>query len=406
MADPVNILVLTADAGFGHRSAANAVAAAVQERYTGRVRVDVANPLDQPGVPPSLQRAQKDYDKIVTQWPEFWRLNYQLSDRQAPAAVLDQALTVMLFRFVRSVIKQYQPQVIVSTYPFFMAPLNAYLTLRKLDIPYLTVVTDLTNTHRMWFNPGANLVLMPTQEAFDQAVRQGRKAERMRLTGIPVNPAFVHEQRPALAIRQELGWDTSLPVVLVVGSKRVKNLMPMLRAIDAVERQFQLVLVAGGDDSLFAEFQEYAWRRPVQTYNFVRNMPQLMRAADLVVSKAGGLVVTESLACGLPMLLVDVTPGQEEGNAQYVIARGAAEWAQEPAGALEILSRWLAEDRKILAQRAQAAVATGLPQAAYTVADLAWQVVGQGRLLSPSRLRRWAGKFRQLLQTFDISEEG
>ncbi len=398
------ILILTADAGFGHRSAANAVAAALEELYASDSQVVVVNPLDDKRTPSFLRETQFEYDKFVRRMPEFYRFNYQLSDAPVPAAVLERALIVVLFGVIRSIIKAYEPNAVVCTHPFFLAPLNAYITLSRLSIPYLAVITDLTNVHRLWFNNGADLVLLPTQEAFEQGLELRFPAERMRVTGIPVNPAFVREKRSKIELRQALGWETNLPTALVAGSKRVKNLMNALQVINHSGFPLQLVLVAGGDDELFAQFQATEWHRPTHIYNYVTTMPQFMLASDLIISKAGGLTVTESLACGLPLLLIDVTPGQEEGNAAYVLAHGAAERAETPFETLEILCHWFENGGRLLAERAQAAVRLGRPRSAYTVAELAWNAAQCGRGLPQSRLRSWVPRLRQLLRAFEISE--
>jgi len=98
----------------------------------------------------------------------------------------------------------------------------------------------------------------------------------------------------------------------------------------------------------------------------------MMRAADAILCKAGGLIITEALACGLPLLLADVIPGQETGNADYVIEGGAGELARQPLDALESLHHWLARGGELLARRAACARRLGRPRAAYDVADLTW----------------------------------
>ena len=80
--------------------------------------------------------------------------------------------------------------------------------------------------------------------------------------------------------------------------------------------------------------QEQEWHGVTHLYNYVEHMPALLCAADLILSKAGGLIVTKVLACGRPLLFIDVTPGQEEGNAEYVIRNGAGDWAKTPLKAL------------------------------------------------------------------------
>jgi 1,2-diacylglycerol 3-beta-galactosyltransferase len=397
------ILVLTADAGFGHRAAANAISAALEDAYADRCSVEVVNPLDDRRTPSFLRNSQTEYDKFVRQMPNFYKLNYQISTSTVPAAVLEQALTVLLINVIRSIFKSYSPDAVVSTHPFYMAPMNAYITLRNLNIPYLTVITDLTHVHRLWFNRGADYLLVPTQEAYEQGLNRGFPTNRLQVTGVPVNPAFVKETRPADEIRAQFGWTPGITTVLVVGSKRVKNLMGVLNILNHSGLPLQLVIVAGGDDDLYAQLQATEWHLPAHLYNYVTTLPQFMKASELVISKAGGLIVTEALACGKPLLLVDVTPGQEMGNASYVVDNGAGELAPNPVKALEILSHWLHDDALLLRQRAAVASSLGRPNSAYAIADYAWLAAEQGRIVPESRLRAWAPRFKELLRTFDIS---
>ena len=102
----------------------------------------------------------------------------------------------------------------------------------------------------------------------------------------------------------------------------------------------------------------------------------MMHAADFMISKAGGLIIAESLACGLPLLLVDVMPDQEKGNVQYVLQAEAGEMGLSPGEAVNVLRAWLADDSKLLARRAHKARMIGRPQAAYTAAGYAWRCAG------------------------------
>ena len=403
MPEQKRILVLTADVGFGHRSAANAIAAALDDAYSDQCTVEVVNPLDDKRAPSFLRSSQTDYDKFVRQMPNLYQLNYEFSTSPVPAAVLERALTVLLYGVIRSIVKSYRPAAIVSTHPFYLAPLNVYLTLRNLPIPFLTVVTDLTDIHRLWFNRGADYLLLPTQEACQHNLTRHFSADRLQVTGVPVNPAFVKETRPSDEIRTELGWTPGVMTVLVVGSKRVKNLVSVLNVINHSGQPIQLVVVAGGDDELFAQLQATEWHPTTHLYNYVTTLPMFMKASDLIICKAGGLIVTEALACGKPLLLVDVTPGQETGNASYVLDHGAGELADNPVRALEILCHWLEHGSQILYQHAAIAASLGRSRSAYTIADYTLQAARQGRSVPQSRLRAWAPRFKELLRTFDIS---
>jgi 1,2-diacylglycerol 3-beta-galactosyltransferase len=139
-----------------------------------------------------------------------------------------------------------------------------------------------------------------------------------------------------------------------------------------------LTVVAGGDDAQFREFQAVEWHVPARVMNFVDNMPVLMHASDFVVCKAGGLIVTESLACGLPLVLTDYIEGQETGNVRYVVEGGAGELVRNPLDGLEMISHWLADGGEMLARRGRNARSLGYPRAAYDVAGLAWEAAVRG----------------------------
>jgi 1,2-diacylglycerol 3-beta-galactosyltransferase len=173
-----------------------------------------------------------------------------------------------------------------------------------------------------------------------------------------------------------------LITVLAVGSTRVKNLPGILRVLNHSGLPLQLIVVAGGDDGLYRQFQSTDWHIPVHVYNFVENMPTLMHAADCIVCKAGGLIVTESLACGLPILLTDVIEGQETSNAEYVVSGGAGELIHNPLEGLEAMYHWIASGGNLLAQCSENAKRLGYPRSAYDVAELVWAAAVRGPRVS------------------------
>ena len=102
-----------------------------------------------------------------------------------------------------------------------------------------------------------------------------------------------------------------------------------------------------------------------------------MHAADCIITKAGGLIVTEALACGLPLILVDVNPGQEVGNAEFVVSMQAGVLAETSLDTLETAFHWLQNDGERLKAYAERARALGKPEAAFTVAERVWELANQ-----------------------------
>ncbi len=378
MDSPRRIVILTADAGFGHRSAANAVAAALQERFGAQCEVHILNPLEDKRVPFILRESQSDYDILVRKAPELYRLGFEVSDATLPSAVVEGALTVMLFEVLWDLVHEHRPDAILTTYPLYQAPLTAVFTVSRRFVPLLTVITDLVTVHRLWFHERVDYCLVPTPAVFDLALDYGLSPEKVRLTGIPVHPRFAQEKRPKPEIRHALGWHPDLFTVMAVGSRRVSGLMDMLHVLNHFGAPLQVVVVAGKDEELYADLQRVEWHVPAFLYLYVSEMPAFMHAADLLISKAGGLTVTEALASGLPMVLIDVIPGQETGNMQYVVENGAGDWVEQPLQFLEVLAHLLQNDRAMLRQRAENARRLGRPLAAYEVAELVWEAAQTG----------------------------
>lgn len=371
--DHKRILILYAAAGFGHRSAALAIQSALQERYGSFCTIDMVNALEDERTPSVLRDSQSDYDKIIKTMPELYKIGYEASDATLTRTLMESALTLMLYDVMRDLIKRYQPNVIVSTYPLYQAALDALFTIEGSSIPMVVSITDLVSIHRIWFNVGVDFCLVPTPDVKRLAMQEGLPEEKIILTGIPVSTQIVSEQRSKAELQSIFGLDPNRHTFLVAGSKRVEGLPEILSGLNHSGLPAQLILVAGGDNDLYERFKSEVWHLPVKIFNYVDFMPALMRVADVNICKAGGLTVSESLACGLPMILVNVLPGQETGNADFVLQNQAGIIARDPLALLETAAHWLENGGELLRATSQAAARIGHPQAAYQAADIIWQ---------------------------------
>ena len=361
-----------ADFGFGHRSAANAIMEALKEIHGDECMIEIVNPLDDRNTPAFLREDQAYYDRVVREMPDLHKLGYQFSDSLVGSDLIENAMKLLLFNVLRKIVQEHHPDVIVCTYPLYQAILAVVFAAEKIHTPLITVVTDLENVHKVWFHPAADLCLVPTQTVYNLALSNGLFPEKVKITGIPVHPSLARLDPDRARLRAKLGWVTGPFTVLAVGSKRVQNLYESLRVLNHSGLQLQLAVVAGGDHDFYHQLEQTKWHVSTYRYDFVDDLPTLLHAADCVLCKAGGLMVSETLACGLPLLLVDVIPGQETGNADYVILGGAGDLAKDPIEVLEILFHWLDQGGNLYAQRVANAKRLGRPHAAYDVAELVW----------------------------------
>ena len=158
-------------------------------------------------------------------------------------------------------------------------------------------------------------------------------------------------------------------------------LYQIARAIEGVCPHVQLAVVTGRNQRLGARLAATAWRVPLRVYGFVdraREMPRLMSAADLLVTKAGPGTIHEAFLAGLPLILSGAIPGQEEGNVRLAVDGGAGVWAPVPREAAALVARWLSAEDDTLARMAACSRGLARPHAAAAVAEEIWRAVAMG----------------------------
>ena len=249
MDDKKTILILTADAGFGHRSAALAVKDALQELAGDQCDVHLVNPLEDRRTPFFLRDSQADYDKIIKEAPELYRMGYDMSDNPIPSAIAGSALMVLLYEVMHDLVATFKPDAIVTTYPLYQTALEAVFTIDRVLVPLFTVVTDLSTVHRIWFNRAADACLVPNAVVRNQAISNNLKPENIIETGIPVSMELVKETRSKIQIRRELGWDPDRLTLLAVGSKRVDRLIDIVNTINHSGYPVQIAVAGGNDEA-------------------------------------------------------------------------------------------------------------------------------------------------------------
>jgi 1,2-diacylglycerol 3-beta-galactosyltransferase len=370
------ILILTSDAGYGHRSTANAIASAMKLLHPQGVQTNIVNPHDDSRIPELIRKSQANYDNIVRNNPELHEVSYTATENPIAGGIYSGMMATLLAPVMKDLLEKYQPDVIISTYMIYQAPLELAFKHANHRPPLLTVVTDLENVHHLWFHPAADFCLVPNQEVEQQALSSGLPRAKVIVTGIPVNPEITSHAASTEQARAALGWNATAFTALVLGSKRVRGLLPVIESIDQSDLHVQLAVLCGGDEQLLDDLQARQWQRPIHLYGLEKDVSPFLTACDAVISKAGGLVVSEALATGKPILLMDALPGQEIGNRDYVCRHNAGEWAESPQDAVRILSRWsdpmLPDYTKIAAN----ARSIGYPESARQVASIAWNLAG------------------------------
>ncbi len=371
-ADAPKMVFLFSDTGGGHRSACEAIIEALNLEYPSGFRAEMVDIFRQ-YAPPPLGLAPDIYPTL-SRMPEMWGLGYRASNGPRRTRMMNSMLWPYVRRSINKLVVEHPCDLLVSVHQLSNAPFLQALEHRRAlgnpKIPFVSVVTDMVTTHAFWYDRRADLVIVPTEAARERGLRLGLDPRRMRVVGMPVAERFARPQGEKAEIRARLGWPQDRPVALLVGGgEGMGPLEAICGALDERNLPLTLAVVTGRNKKLKRRLETRRWNSPPVLYGFVRNMPELMAAADVLVTKAGPGTISEAFIAGLPMILYSKMPGQEDGNVTYVVEEGAGVWAPDPRDAATALSRWVLQPEQ-REQVAAASRALARPHASREIARL------------------------------------
>jgi UDP-N-acetylglucosamine:LPS N-acetylglucosamine transferase len=365
-ADKVRVLLVYSRVGGGHLSAARALAEELEA--TGRAATHLIDIYVECGRFP-VTTFPGVYAELARHHPRVWSMIFNASGLPwlNPARVLGPFLRSGLARALGAL----RPAVVVSVLPAINGLLveAAQPSQARVEV----VLTDWAGVHPLWFANGVRQYTVPTDVAARDCVRVGATPSTVDIVGIPVRRTFAEagaRERADVkrACLPQLGLDpdrfTVLAMVGAEGSPRaLQNIAHVLNTpLDA-----QVVVVCAHNAALRAAVQRLPSRVPVHALGFVDNVADLMRSADVLITKAGGLTLAEAFCCEVPVVVNDVLPGQEAGNVAYAREHGAVEYAPGPAQLAALVAE-LRSDARRRARLIANAQALARPQAAQQIA--------------------------------------
>lgn len=367
-----HIVFYFSDTGGGHRSAAEAIIEAINLEYRNKVTTEMVD-IFKHYAPRPFNRVGDMYPYMVKA-PQLWSASFHATDGRAQARAITATMWPLARHAAKTLVKMHPADLIVTVHPFA----NTF-ALKALGVnrpPFINVVTDMVTTHALWYDNRADLILVPTENARQRALKYKMPPEKVRVVGLPVADKYCKPKGRKSILRKKLGWTVDKPTVLLVGGG--EGMGPLARTaqeIDASGLDLSLVIVCGRNQKLKAALEAYKWENPAFIYGFTREMPDFMRASDFIVTKAGPGTIAEALNAELPIILYSKLPGQEDGNVTFVQEEGAGVWAPTPQEVVRTLTRWISrptERQKVIENCRRA----GRPEAARTIAKTIGEMLG------------------------------
>lgn len=345
-------LILTAAFGEGHNAAARNLEAALREKG---VSVEVHDIFAEAyGRANALVREL--YLLVINHVPLLWSAVFFVLDKTSVAGggigVFGRAA-----RLLEKTILRTKPDVIVSTYPGYGHLLDV---IRKQngsgDARVVTIVTDSLTVNSVWFHCGSDFFLVPNEATAEAMSTAGVPPGKVRVTGFPVPLVFSEPEPPRPGPPFE--------VLFMVNSAHhlAADVVAALLEIDGIH----LTVTVGRDDALGRSLAQTAKAagKEIEIHGWTPKVPTLIRRSHLLISKAGGATVQEALAARTPMIITQIIPGQEEGNARLLIESGAGELATSPADIAGAVRRMFIDDGRLYSERHAATGPLSHPDAA------------------------------------------
>ena len=350
------VLFLISDTGGGHRAGAQAIGAALDEidegtRFTWRID-DIAAHCTFP-----LSKLGSAYSAALRYAPPIYGALYHATNGRRRYRTIVKVCEPLYRERLKDVFHQYDPDVIVSVHPLLNhAALRARTDARMAHVPIVTVITDLGRVHEGWLLPEADLTIVPAREGYRRAIERGVPPERLRLCGHPIHPKFedVSATQSELRTKLELPQNTTV-VLLMAGGEGGGKLLPTTLALAKARLPMHLVVVTGRNAALRSRLEELApsLPTPMSVLGFRNDIPELMRACDLLVTKAGPGTLAEASVAQVPVVVYDYVPGQERGNLDWVRSNGVGVVALSTQAVLASVSEIVLNGEHLTALRTQ-----------------------------------------------------
>lgn len=377
----MRVLLLSATTGGGHMRAAQALRDHIMSKDPDSV-VEIYDTIQY--VSPMLNKAVTNgYVYMATKTPRIFGGMYKSTDKNTPFNKSFEAALGGLRKKLQPGIESFRPDVVVTTHSFATEIAAALKVKENMHFPLVSILTDFA-VHKTYINEGVDAYVLSSEEMVGQMIERGVHKDMLYPYGIPINGKFLTKIDRAQAFAEEQ-LDPDLPTLLLMaGSFGVTDVLKVYHKIVKSEADFQIIAITGKNEKLYETFEKYLSKidlnntlyelsemypsmkqqkenyrnsrkrkpsKPTRLLYYTDNVEKYMQMSDLIVTKPGGLTVTEAIATGLPMAIFKAIPGQEVQNADFLVRNGMAVKINKDNTCTETITELLSKPEKLGAMR-------------------------------------------------------
>ncbi|EJO5346201.1 UDP-N-acetylglucosamine--LPS N-acetylglucosamine transferase [Clostridium botulinum] len=320
----MKILILSVSAGGGHGHAAEALKSYIKLN-NDKAEITVIDTLKY--INPLIDKVIiGSYLKTLKVNPSlFGKLYDHSEDDDCIATAISSNFNKIMTYKLSPLLKEFKPDTIICTHPFPAEMISIMKGKGKLNIPSLTILTDYA-PHSIWIQDHTDAYIVSNSDMIDEMVTRGVDKNKIFDFGIPVSPGFlnIYDNEKTL---KELGLNTYTPTFLIMGgSLGIGKITDLYSELIKIEQNIQIIIITGNNKKLYNQLNKLKENSNKETriIGFTNKVNKYMQCCDLLLTKPGGLTITEALISNIPMAIFSPIPGQEEKNAKFLLKHNLA----------------------------------------------------------------------------------
>lgn len=349
----MKVLILSASTGGGHMKASAALKTYILDNNEGAI-VEIVDTLEY--VSRMLNKTiTEGYEYLAKNTPRMYGAMYKTTNKDTPLNSFVVAINNQFSKRLMPLLEDFKPDIIISTHPFVTEMVSNLKGMGNIKIPLICLMTDYA-PHKTWINENVDAYIVANDKMVDMMEKMGVNRDIIYPYGIPVDNTF-YTRKDRSAILRDLGMSVNIPTILIMaGSFGVSDILKIYNNIVKIDLDFQVIVITGRNQKLYDAFDKLLSKpdkdfnddiktkmanklnikkpvilskepiktKPTKLLFFTDEVYKYMSASDLIITKPGGLTVSEALACNLPMAIFNAIPGQEEENADFLIDNNMA----------------------------------------------------------------------------------
>ncbi|NLL04817.1 MAG: UDP-N-acetylglucosamine--LPS N-acetylglucosamine transferase [Clostridiaceae bacterium] len=368
----MDVLYLSISMGAGHLRAAEALKEYVEQRYpdSRSLVIDTFKYIN-----PIVHKIFVDgYLNIIKSIPFAYGTLYRMSEQMDNINKLSNTLSKFFSYKLIKVIEDFNPSIIVCTHPFPLQIVSCLKRDEKIDIPSVGILTDYVN-HPFWFHDNIEAYVVAHNSIKRDMVKCGIPENRVYSYGIPVSKVFLRKTSRDKLL-EKFGLEDKVTVLIMGGSLGFGDIKGVFFSLLRSRRDIQIIVVTGKNKRLRQQLQRYVvqYDKKVLLIGYTDEICDLMDISDLILTKPGGMTISEALIKGLPIFLMTPIPGQEERNSSFLTSNGVAEKIDNEMDVQRVINEVLDNRNKLLYMKDKSKELS-LPNSGYKILQLMEELV-------------------------------